>query len=141
MRGRLLDTTSLAALARRFGRDERGNVIIYVSVSIATLMGMIGLALDGGRAMITHSEAQSAADAAALAGASQLDSLSGACARAKTEAVAVANQQRFAVNGPANVTIASGSPVCLSSLPATDSADASGYATTSDTAPYIQVTT
>lgn len=143
MRRRAFATSSWAALARRFRRDERGNVMIYVSVSIATLMGMIGLALDGGRAMITHSEAQAAADAAALAGASQLDGQTGACANAKTEAAAaVTNQQRFATNGPANVTIASGSPVCLSGLPASDSASTSGYATTDDAASqYIQVTT
>lgn len=135
----------LATIVRLGGlrADESGAVIIYVSIAAAVILGMVGLALDGSRAMITHSEAQAAADGAALAGASQLDGLTGACSRAKAEAAAVANQQRFASGGPANVAIASGSPRCLSSLPASDSAAIdSSLVTTSDTnSKYVQVTT
>jgi|WetSurMetagenome_2_1015567.scaffolds.fasta_scaffold72943_2 Flp pilus assembly protein TadG len=133
----------LARFARRFRRDDGGNVIIYVSLTAALLLGIVGLALDGSRAMITHSEAQGAADAAALAGASQLDGQTGACARAKSEATQVANQQRFAQSGPANITIAAGSPVCLSSIPANDNtAIGAGYATTVDaSSQYVSVTT
>lgn len=128
--------------ARRLARDEAGNVIIYTSLTLAVLLGMVGLALDGSQAMITHSEAQAAADAAALAGASQLDMQTDACTRAKAEAGAVVNKQRFAsTTGPAAVTIASSN--CLSTLPASDStaiptttADASGTASR-----FLQVTT
>ena len=132
-----------ARFARRFRRDDGGNVIIYVSLTATVLLGMVGLALDGSRAMITHSEAQGAADAAALAGASQLDGQTGACSRAKTEATQVANQQRFAQGGPANITIASGSPVCLNGIPANDNtAITGGYVTTADaSSQFISVTT
>jgi hypothetical protein len=98
--------------------------------------------------MITHSEAQAAADAAALAGASQLDGQGpvgaglGACARAQAEAAAVTNQQSFAAGGGGAITIASGSPICLSGLPSSDASSTSSFATTSDAASqYIQVTT
>lgn len=131
-----------AARIRGLRRDERGNVMIYVTLSAAVLLGVVGLALDGSRAMITHGEAQAAADAAALAAASQLDGQSGACTRAKAQATSVANKQRFAQGGAANVTIASGSPVCLNGLPSSDSAATSGFTTTNDTeSRYVQVTT
>jgi Flp pilus assembly protein TadG len=134
--------TAIAGL-RRLRADESGNVIIYVSIAAAAILGMAGLALDGSRAMITHSEAQAAADAAALAGASQLDGQAGACDRAKAEAAAVANQQRFATGGPAAVTIASGSPRCLTNLPASDGTaiDASLVTTSDAAAKYVQVIT
>ncbi len=129
-----------AARLRALPADESGNVIIYVTISVAVMLGFVGLALDGSRAMITHSEAQAAADAAALAGASQLDQQSGACDRAKAEAGVVANQQRFAQGGLANVSLASSA--CLSGLPSSDSASTSGLTTTNDAASlYIQVTT
>ncbi|CAN7382601.1 pilus assembly protein TadG-related protein [Phenylobacterium sp. LjRoot225] len=142
LRNHLQPLRSFASRARRFRRNEDGNVMVYVTLTATVLLGMIGLALDGSRAMITHSEAQAAADAAALAAASQLDGQAGACARAKAEATAVANQQRFAQGGKANVTIAAGSPVCLNGLPASDSTSTSGFVTTSDPdSRYVQVTT
>lgn len=129
-------------LAKRLGRGEDGHTVVYVTLSAGVILGMIGLALDGSRAMITHSEAQAAADAAALAAASQLDGQAGACARAKAAATSVTNAQRFAEGGGAPVTIASGSPVCLSGLPTSDSAATTGFVTTSDPASrYVQVTT
>ncbi|WP_165837219.1 pilus assembly protein TadG-related protein [Phenylobacterium hankyongense] len=128
---------------RTLGGDERGNVLIYVTVTAAVLMGMAGLALDASRATITHSEAQAAADGAALAGASQLDGQSGACGRAATMAANVTNRQRFAVGGASAVTIAAGSPRCLSTLPANDSTAiaAAQVATTDASAKFLEVTT
>jgi hypothetical protein len=112
---------TLPARLARLRADESGNTLIYVTLSASVILGMIGLALDGSRAMITHSEAQGAADAAALAAASQLDGQSGACDRAKAEAAAVTNRQRFAQGGGGDITIAAGSPRLLSGLPASDS--------------------
>lgn len=141
-RPRFTPLASTARLARRLREDEDGNVLVYVTLSAAVLLGIIGLALDGSRAMITHSEAQEAADAAALAAASQLDGQSDACDRAKAQALVVANKQRFAQGGAGNVTIASGSPVCLSGLPSSDAASTSSYETNVGTASrYVQVTT
>lgn len=138
-----LSSTLVAAAARLSGlrADDRGNVLVYVSLTAAVLLGMVGLALDGSRAMITHSEVQAAADAAALAGASQLDARGGACARAKAEAQVVVNQQRFATTGLASVTVSSSN--CLSTLPSTDITAIptnTPDAADGDTA-YIQVTT
>jgi Flp pilus assembly protein TadG len=140
LHARLLGT---AARLRGLPADENGNVLIYVSLTAALLLGVVGLALDGSRFMITHSEAQAAADAAALAGASQLDMRASACTDAKAEASAVVNTQRFAQGGGGNVTIAAGSPLCLSDLPPSDStAVPSGMVTTSGPASrYVQVTT
>jgi len=140
MRG-ALSSKLLAGAARiaELRRDEHGNVIIYVTVMSALLLGMAGLALDGSRAMITHSEAQAAADAAALAAASQLDGQAGACTRATNEASAVVNKQRFAEETSKTVTIAG--TRCLSDLPASDSTDIAAGANASDaTSRYVQVT-
>ena len=135
-------SAACARLAGRLKRDEAGHVLIYTSLTVAVLIAMIGLGLDGSRAVITHSEAQAAADAAALAGASQLDGQANACSNAKAEATVVTNQRRFAEEGAGAITIAGGSPVCLSDLPASDSASTGGFATSSDTeSRYIQVTT
>lgn len=135
-------SSRLLHTAARLRADERGNVMVYVALSAAVILGIVGLALDGTRATITHSEAQSAADAAALAAASQLDGQSGACNRAKAQASAVANKQRFAQGGSGNITIAAGSPVCLNGLPPSDATATASYATTSDAASrYVQVTT
>lgn len=129
-----------AARARGLREDEDGNVMIYVTVMAALLLGIVGLALDGSRAMITHSEGQAAADAAALAAASQLDGQAGACGRATAEASAVVNKQRFAEETSKTVTLAS--TQCLNGLPASDSASTSGFVTTSDPdSKYVQVTT
>jgi Flp pilus assembly protein TadG len=129
-----------AARVRGLREDEDGNVMIYVTIMATLLLGMVGLALDGSRAMITHSEAQAAADAAALAAASQLDGQAGACARATAEASAVVNKQRFAEETSKTVTMAS--TQCLNGLPTSDSAATGGYATASDPdSKYVQVTT
>jgi len=139
---RELSSKLLAGVARfaELRRDERGNVLIYVTLTATVLLGMVGLAIDGSRVMITHSEAQAAADAAALAAASQLDGQAGACTRATTEASAVANKQRFAQETTKTITVAG--TRCLSTIPASDSTAIGPGANASDAASrYVQVTT
>lgn len=51
-------------------RDERGAVMLVVAVTAVALMGMMALGIDLGALFNARSEAQRAADAAALAGAS-----------------------------------------------------------------------
>ncbi len=51
-------------------RSERGATVVLVAISMVVLMGMAGLAIDLGMLQKTRAEAQRAADAAALAGAS-----------------------------------------------------------------------
>ncbi len=52
--------------------SERGATIVLVSLTVAGLLGMVALAVDVGMLFTARSEAQRAADAAALAGAGSL---------------------------------------------------------------------
>jgi Flp pilus assembly protein TadG len=53
-------------------REERGQVIVFVVLAFVILIGMIGITIDIGYAYKTQRDLQSAADAAALAGAQEL---------------------------------------------------------------------
>ncbi len=92
-------------LIRSLWRDRRGAAAIYVAISAPVLLGIGALSIDLGRLMSVNTELQSAADAAAMAGAAELDQTTGARDRARaTAAGAVANLQTFATGG-ADVTI------------------------------------
>ena len=68
-----------------FGRARGGGVAVTVGLSIAVLVGSAALALDLGRLYNAVTELDNAADAAALAAATQLDgndTVPGACMRA-----------------------------------------------------------
>ena len=53
-------------------RQQRGAVAIIVGLSIAVLIGVAGLALDGGRLYVNKTELQNASDACALAASFEL---------------------------------------------------------------------
>ncbi len=90
---------------RSLWRDRRGTVAIYVAISMPMLLGIGALSIDLGRLMSVNTDLQSAADAAAMAGAKELDQTTGSRDRARaTAAGAVANLQTFATGG-ADVTI------------------------------------
>ena len=88
-------------------RDTDGAVAVMAAVLLAGLLGVSALVFDLGRAWTLHTELQGAVDAAALAGAGQLDGRPGArvrAAQAATSALA-RNDQIFAnVSGPGAVT-------------------------------------
>jgi hypothetical protein len=65
--------SGLFGLLFRLRRDERGSILIQATLIIVVIMGMIGLALDGGRLFMAHNDLQDLADAAALAGANKLN--------------------------------------------------------------------
>lgn len=97
---------------------------VYAALGLATFMGMGALALDLGRFMHLHTDLQSAADAAALAGAAELNGEPALAngmlgARARAEAAAknalFANTQVFATDGGGD-TVAVDSVEFLSSL-------------------------
>jgi Flp pilus assembly protein TadG len=71
----------------RILRDERGATIIVVALSLVFIMGSAAIAIDLGMLQSARAEAQRAADAAALAGASEylepLPTETGAEARAR----------------------------------------------------------
>jgi Flp pilus assembly protein TadG len=81
-----------------FWKNEDGAVFVYVTVALLALFGLSAIALDTGRVFNLRHEVQQAADAAALAGAWQLDgTLAGsqnADAAARTTPI-VANNQKF----------------------------------------------
>jgi hypothetical protein len=53
--------------------NQRGVVVVALAVCTVLLFGAAALAIDAGRAFVNHSEAQTFADAAALAAAHELD--------------------------------------------------------------------
>jgi Flp pilus assembly protein TadG len=57
---------------RRFERDKRAAVLIYVTMGMTVFLGFTALAVDGSYLYFMSNRAQAAADSAALAGASQL---------------------------------------------------------------------
>ncbi len=58
---------------RSLVRDVRGAVAVYVAIVSPALLGIGALSIDLGRLMTVNTELQSAADAAALAGAAAKD--------------------------------------------------------------------
>lgn len=77
-----------------FLRDEQGSVFIFVGLAIIVLLGVIGIALDLGTQGMIKTRMQTAADAAALAGAIPEDATP-----AEREAIA---RRYFALNYPDN---------------------------------------
>lgn len=58
---------------RQFIRSRDGAALAYIALILVVMVGMIGLAFDLGRVFVLRTELQKAADAAAVAGAYQLD--------------------------------------------------------------------
>jgi Flp pilus assembly protein TadG len=67
-------TSKTLFVARRLLGDQNGQIIPWVALMCTVLLGLAGVVLDLGRAYIGYRELQSAADAAALAGAQNLKS-------------------------------------------------------------------
>lgn len=96
--------------ARHLGdlwHNRDGTVAVILAAVLAGLVGGVALVFDLGRAWSLQGELQAAVDAAALAGAGQLDGASGARVRAVTAAAGALarNRQIFASDGgPGPVT-------------------------------------
>jgi len=85
---------------------QRGAIAIIVAISLAALVGFVGLALDVGHLFITKTELQDAADACALAATKELtcDTAAGPCAASYLEngenaGIAVAARNRVGFQG------------------------------------------
>lgn len=78
---------------------QRGSVAIIVALSIAVLIGMIGLAIDLGRMFVIKTELQNAADACALAAAKELDGIGGAKLRADAAGILVGTRNDINFQG------------------------------------------
>ena len=126
----------------RLWRDRQGVTLVYVTLIAAVLMGFAGLVIDGARHVTTNTQLQSAADAAALAAATQLDGRPDAITRATNAAQGsplVQNTQTFAIGSP-NVTIAQ--IRFLKSLPpARDPIGSSNVTSDPFEARFVEVTT
>jgi uncharacterized membrane protein len=86
-----------------FAEAERGSVLVMTALSMFALLLSTGLAIDAGRFHTAKGELQKAADASALAAASQLDSTSSGIKSAVNEATRTLNKYDF----KHNVTVAS----------------------------------
>ena len=61
------------AVLKRVEGDERGQVMVFVAILMMGLISVVGLVTDGGIVFSQRRDLQNAADAAALAGAMQID--------------------------------------------------------------------
>jgi Flp pilus assembly protein TadG len=116
-----------------------------VALVSAVMIGFGALVVDLGRLFTVQTELQHAADAAALAGAVELDGTATAITRAQlaaTSALAIANRQTFG-SGGSDITFNPNTDIrFLSSLPATDNDPVTAANVTIDptNAFYIEVT-
>ena len=85
---------------RAFGHARDGSVAAVTAMTLVAIIGMAALAIDLGQAYNVSTEFNQAADAAALAGATQLDQSPGSCLRAVAAASNpnLANKETFASN-------------------------------------------
>ena len=87
----------LRGVLEQFSRDEGGYAMIMTAVLLVPMLGITGLVVDLSRQQNTHSGLQSIVDAAALAGARQLDGTEWAIENATAAATAyLTAQPRFA---------------------------------------------
>ncbi len=97
-------TASLRFTLKKLFASKSGAVLIYVAFGLPMLVGAMALSIDLGRAFILNSELKDFSDAAALAGAAELDGRDGArdaaeqAARTGLEGTLV-NIQAFATDG------------------------------------------
>ena len=86
---------------------QRGAVAIMFAISLLVLFGFMALVFDLGRTYVVRTELQNAADAAALAGAKDLDQkLAGVTkAIATAKAIGLQNRTKFSFKGSAGIVI------------------------------------
>lgn len=111
--------TFLHSIFARARNDKRGAVAITVALSVTMIFGFAAFVFDIGHVLYVQRSLQASADAAALAGAGEIN----CCASAPGTAVTVATQYSAAsgeknANSAMPVTLVSGYPVekCLTSL-------------------------
>ena len=85
---------------RQHRHQQHGAVLIVFGLSIAVLIGFLALVIDLGRTYVIRTELQNAADAAALAGARELNQTRAGVTSAVNFAVAMAAQNNFKFTSP-----------------------------------------
>jgi Flp pilus assembly protein TadG len=89
---------SARRLSRFLGEDS-GAVAATYALALTGILVVAGVGFDYGRLAAMDSELQNGADQAALAGATQLDGQTGACARAANAAATLVNNQTLLAQG------------------------------------------
>jgi hypothetical protein len=105
---------------RAFLADTQGVTWLYITVASAALFGFAALVIDFTRVEVTHTQARAAAEAAALAGASQLDGNPDSITRATNAAQATPLVQNIQTLGTSPGNIAITGIRFLSGIPAGD---------------------
>lgn len=127
---------------RQLYSDQRGAVAVLFAILAALLIGVGMLAIDIPRMAVFNTDLQNAADAAALAGAWELDGTTGAQNRAISAAVnAFTNAQKFGSSASSSITINSANISFYSALPTldTDAMSTATAATGDSDSSYIEV--
>ena len=103
---------------RRFGASERGATAIIVALMMTSIIGMVGFVIDVGHVMYVQRELQASTDAAALAGAQEINccTTGGTAVTAATSYGAAAGEKNV-IGGGVTATWVSGFPLlkCLTS--------------------------
>jgi Flp pilus assembly protein TadG len=91
-----------STLISRLLRGESAQAVVFVALAMAVIMGFVGLAVDIGQLRFVRQKMQTAADAAAIAGALEINACSGGsnCAAMQTAA-----QSSLAENGFSSSTL------------------------------------
>lgn len=114
-------------LLRRLRRDERGFTLVFFAVSLPALLGVVGLAIDFGQLYGLDTQLAGAADAAALAAASQLDRSATAIERARDAAGSLTNSASLSGKGAVGLTFRFAATLAdLKASPTFTLADANG---------------
>lgn len=125
---------------RRFGREERGAILVFWGISLAVILIIVALSFDFGRAASTQSELQSYTDQVALAAAGELDGRLDAITRARGAAAAlIADKQTFATGSQALGGATSYTLDFYATLPGSDTAPLAAPTTVPEDAVYARV--
>ncbi|NMG43073.1 hypothetical protein GPA22_04930 [Aromatoleum toluvorans] len=89
-----------------FRHRQRGVVAVMAGLTAVTLFAFGGIVLDLGHLYIAKTELQNASDAAALAGAKELNNKLSGVTAAVNRAIATAAQHEYNFNSPVTITIA-----------------------------------
>src|SRR6185295_6477165 len=89
---------------------QRGVIIIWTAFFLLAILGFVAIGIDVSKLMATRTQLQNAADAAALAGASALDVMTGAIPPNTTVAPAqsVSASNKAFVNTPESILLSAG---------------------------------
>ncbi|KLI64400.1 TadE/TadG family type IV pilus assembly protein [Aurantiacibacter marinus] len=132
-----------------FLSDEGGAVAATYAIAITGLVIVAGAAFDYNRLMALDSEMQTVADNAALAGVTQLDEKSGACARAGNVAVDLVRNITLmsndgggngtSINGGATISVTDDACASFTGVVFYEDAGKTRIATTDEEAKFIEV--